>query len=44
MIQGPQDMMVRYKWIEDDNADIIIPHPLGYEVDRERQGLVIKVL
>jgi hypothetical protein len=44
MIQGPQDMMVRYKWIEDDNADIIIPHSLGYEIDKERQGLVIKVL
>ena len=36
--------MVEYGWIEDDNCDILIPHFSGYHVDKEKSGVIIKVL
>jgi hypothetical protein len=36
--------MVEYGWIDDDNCDIIIPHFSGYHVDKEKAGVIIKVL
>ncbi len=42
--QLPCDLMVKYDWIDDDNADEIIPVFLGYEVDKENAGVEISVL
>ena len=42
--QTVQDLMVKWGWIEDDNCDIIIPHFSGYHVDKEKPGVLIKVL
>ncbi len=42
--QTVQDLMVEYGWIDDDNCDIIIPHFSGYHVDKEKAGVIIKVL
>ena len=39
-----QDLMQEYGWVEDDNCDHIIPHFEPYEVDKERAGVIIKVL
>ena len=36
--------MVKYKWIDDDNCDEIIPVFLGYRVDKENTGIEISVL
>jgi hypothetical protein len=38
------DMMVKYGWIEDDNADVIIPYFEPYLYDKENPGVIIKVL
>jgi len=43
MMQGVMDLMVAHGWLEDDNADIIMPIPLGYLVDKEIQGLILSV-
>ena len=42
--QLPCDLMVKYKWIDDDNCDEIIPIFLGYKVDKENAGIEISVL
>ncbi|MBR8748712.1 hypothetical protein IX317_000371 [Fusobacterium sp. DD29] len=42
--QLPCDLMTKHKWIEDDNCDEIIPVFLGYKVDKETAGVIIKVL
>ena len=36
--------MSKYGWFEDDNATIVIPHFLGYHVDKENPQLVIRIL
>lgn len=38
------DLMVEYKWIEDDNADIIIPVFEKYEYDKDKPGVYITIL
>ena len=38
------DLMAKHDWIEDDNADCIIPVFLGYEVDKKNAGVEITVL
>lgn len=43
-LQTVLDLMVRYEWIEDDNADIILPVFLPYKYDKENPGVEIKVL
>lgn len=42
--QLPCDLMVKYGWIDDDNADEIIPVFLGYEVNKEHAGVIISLL
>ena len=42
--QTVQDLMVEYDWIDDDNCDIIIPHFSGYHIDKEKAGVIIKIL
>lgn len=44
LTQLPQDLMVKHKWLEDDNADYIVPIGLGYTVDKAKAGLIITVL
>lgn len=42
-LQTCLDLMVRNGWIDDDNADEIIPIFLPYEYDKEKPGVHIKV-
>ena len=44
LLQLVLDMMVTYKWIEDDDADTVIPVILGYEVNKDKAGVYIQVL
>lgn len=37
------DQMVAHGWIEDDNADEIIPIFDGYKIDKQRPGVFIDV-
>jgi hypothetical protein len=39
-----QDLMVQFGWIEDDNADIILPVLEVYQYDKKNPGTIIKVL
>ena len=41
--QTVQDLMVKNKWIEDDNANFIIPSFEEFEYDKENPGVQIKV-
>ena len=43
-LQTIMDLMVKYNWIEDDNADIIKPFFGDYSYDKENPGVIIKVL
>lgn len=43
-LQTVLDLMVRYKWIEDDNADIIIPVFKEYEYNKTNPGVIITIL
>ena len=43
-LQTVQDLMVKYGWIEDDDIHNLIPHFTGYVVDKEKAGVIIKVL
>jgi Holliday junction resolvase RusA-like endonuclease len=43
-LQTVLDLMVRYNWISDDNADIILPVFEPYEYNKENPGVVIKTL
>ena len=38
-----QDLMVKHGWIEDDNADCLIPVIIPYEYDKERPGVEIVI-
>jgi len=42
--QCPLDMMVKHGWIDDDNADEVIPVFLGYDVDKQKAGLEITII
>jgi len=42
--QTVQDLMVKNYWIEDDDIHNLIPHFSGYEVDKDKAGVIIKVL
>jgi hypothetical protein len=39
-----QDLMVRYGWITDDNADELLPVFLPYEVDKVKAGVEISII
>jgi Holliday junction resolvase RusA-like endonuclease len=38
------DEMVRHGWIEDDNADIVIPVFFPYKYDKEHPGVYLEIL
>jgi hypothetical protein len=38
------DLMVKYNWIEDDNADVIIPVFKPYVYNKENPGVYIKIM
>ena len=42
--QLPCDLMTQHGWIDDDNCSEIIPVFLGHEVNKEKAGVIIKVL
>lgn len=42
--QLPQDLMVKYNWLNDDNCDEIVPVFLGYEVNKENTGVYISLI
>ena len=44
IIQSFLDLMVKYEWIKDDNANEIIPVFDTYEVDKNNPRIEIKVL
>jgi len=43
-LQTVLDLMVKYEWLEDDNADVIIPVFEVYKYDKENPGVEIRVL
>ena len=43
-LQTVLDLMVRFEWIEDDNADIILPVFEPYEYEKDKPGVIIKIL
>jgi len=42
--QTVQDDMTTYKWIEDDNAENMLPVFVQYEYDKENPGVIIELL
>jgi hypothetical protein len=42
--QTVQDDMVNYGWIDDDNADVIIPVFIEYVYDKNNPGVMIELL
>ena len=43
-LQTILDLMVRYGWIPDDNADVILPIFEPYEYSKDNPGVIIKIL
>ena len=43
-LQTILDLMVEYKWIPDDNADVSIPKFQQYEYTKNNSGVWIKIL
>jgi hypothetical protein len=43
-LQTIQDLMVDYEWIEDDNADCLIPSFSPFEYDKANPGVLITIL
>ncbi len=43
-LQTVLDLMVRYNWIDDDNADEIKPYFGDYSYDKDNPGVVIKII
>jgi hypothetical protein len=42
--QTIQDQMVKYKWLSDDNMEVMIPVFAPYQYDKDKPGCYIKVL
>jgi hypothetical protein len=42
--QTVQDLMVNNNWIDDDNADCIIPIFIDYEYNKEKPGVLISII
>ena len=43
-LQTVLELMVTYRWIPDDNADVILPVFEQYEYDKENPGVVITII
>jgi hypothetical protein len=43
MHQLPLDLMQDHGWLDDDNADTVWALPAGYHVEKEHQGMIIRV-
>jgi len=43
-LQTVLDLMVKYEWIEDDNADEVIPVFKPYSYSKEKPGVIIGIL
>ena len=43
-LQTILDLMVKYEWIEDDNADEVIPVFKPYSYSKEKPGVIIGIL
>lgn len=43
-LQTVLDLMVKYEWISDDNADVILPVFEPYEYDKDNSGVYIKIV
>jgi len=43
-LQTVLDLMVEYEWLEDDNADVILPEFIQYSYDKTNPGVKIKIL
>lgn len=43
-LQTALDLMVKYGWIDDDNADEILPSFKPYIYDKDEPGMIITVL
>jgi len=43
-LQCPLDLMVKYQWLEDDNADCVIPVFVPYEYRKNDGGVEITVI
>lgn len=43
-LQTVLDLMVKYNWIDDDNADEIKPYFGDYSYDKDNPGVVIKII
>lgn len=35
---------MKHEWVDDDNCDILIPHFIGYGINKENAGVVIKII
>jgi len=44
LMELPQDLMTKYGYWSDDNADINVPIPLGFAYNKEQTGVIIVVL
>ena len=42
--QTVQDDMVKHEWMEDDNAEFIIPVFERYKYDKEKPGVIIEIV
>ena len=42
--QTVQDLMVKYNWIKDDNCEEIMPVFEEYKYDKNKPGVIIKIL
>ena len=42
-LQTVQDLMVKYEWIEDDNADFLLPVLEPYEYNKVKPGVLITI-
>ena len=43
-LQTVQDLMVKYDWLEDDSSDHLLPVFDTYEYNKEKPGVLIKIL
>jgi Holliday junction resolvase RusA-like endonuclease len=43
LLQMPQDLMVELKWLPDDNINYLKPIIEGFEVNKEKRGLIISI-
>jgi Holliday junction resolvase RusA-like endonuclease len=42
--QTVQDDMVKHEWIEDDNADLLLPVFTNFKYDKDNPGVIIRIL